>query len=391
MEISKDHIRDIETYFEQHQSDMLAFLETLVCIQSGSRNKAGVDRMAAVLAEKMGKIGFRCERVKNRELGDHLIARMPGGENQSQILLVGHMDTVFPEDTPFNWFRQDETKSYGPGVIDMKGGLVVGIFALKYLVENRLLDDVPVTFTFNSDEEIGSPSSWQLICDEAEKSCIGFVFEAGGLDGQIVTGRKGNITARIDVKGKAGHAAFAGPDKASAILEMAHKTISIEALNNPEQGISANVGTVEGGIGPNTVPEYVSAKIDFRFPNPGGEKRLKTALEKIVKISRNKGVCADLTYISERQPMPQTQENLKVFNWIKDIAGQLDIPVQSEIRQGVSDANLIIGAGIPVIDGLGPIGAKDHSTDEYMVTQSLVDRTRLFTHIMIELISDLKD
>ena len=175
------------------------------------------------------------------------------------------MDTVFPEDTDFNWYKEDRANSYGPGVADMKGGLVAGIFALKALIARGLLENIPVTFIFNSDEESGSGSSREIIRQEARNSAFAFVLECGGLNGEIATGRKGNLSIKLTVKGRAGHAAFAGPDKGSAILELARKTIEFESLNEPEKGISVNVGIFEGGIGSNTVAENAVANVDFRF------------------------------------------------------------------------------------------------------------------------------
>ncbi len=146
------------------------------------------------------------------------------------------MDTVFAADTDFTAYREDDTQAYGPGVIDMKGGLVAGIFALKALSAVDLLKRIPLVFVFNSDEEVGSRRSLALIRKEARKSACAFVLEAGGLNGEVVTARKGNLSATLIVNGRAGHAAFAGADKASAILEMAYKTLAIEALNDPDRG-----------------------------------------------------------------------------------------------------------------------------------------------------------
>ena len=147
---------------------------------------------------------------------------------KKQVLLVGHMDTVFPKETDFNWYKEDKENSYGPGVVDMKGGLVVGIYALMALDKLGLLQQIPLTFVFNSDEEIGSRSSVDLIQKEANSSAFAFVLEAGGLENEIVTGRKGNLTIELHIEGEAGHAAFATKNKPSAILEMAHKIIEFE-------------------------------------------------------------------------------------------------------------------------------------------------------------------
>ncbi len=377
----------ITSYINDHKSEMFGLLEELICIQSGSRNKQGIDRVGKRIALEMEAMDFTCEFQKETEYGDHLIARSPDSgpdtnNDKKQILITGHMDTVFPFDTPFNDYKEDETRCFGPGVADMKGGLVVGIFALKALCHAGLIHKNAITFIFNSDEEIGSPSSRKLIREEAQKIDLAYVLEAGGLSGEIVSGRKGNMSICLEVEGEAGHAAFAGKNKASAILELAHKTIAIEHLNDPEKGISANVGTIEGGLGPNTIAQHAKAAVDFRYLTMGEDERLKTKINKIVAGQTIPGTRSKMTINSSRPSMPQTRANTELFNKIKAIGDELGIHVAAELRQGVSDANIIAKEGIPVIDGLGPIGAKDHSEDEYIQKSSMQERSILFGNIL---------
>jgi len=378
---------DITSYINDHKQEMFDLLEELVCIQSGSKNKKGVDRVGERIALEMEACEFSCEFQKETEYGNNLIVRNRDNtletlQDKKQILITGHMDTVFPKDTAFNFYKEDMTRSYGPGVADMKGGLVVGMFALKALAHTGLKNKNPICFIFNSDEEIGSPTSRGLIQREAQKSCIAYVLEAGGLSGEVVTGRKGSMSLRLTVEGKAGHAAFAGRDKASAILELAHKTIALESLNNPEKGISANVGTIEGGMGPNTVAALAKAAIDFRYLDAGDDEILKTRIDAIVSGRTIPGTNASIRIASSRPAMPQNDANMGLFQKIKALADELGVGVSPELRQGVSDANIIAREGIPVIDGLGPIGAKDHSEDEYIEKSSLHERAVLFGNIL---------
>lgn len=376
-------IPQIQSFIIDNKAALFSLLEELVLIQSYSYNKAGVDSVSQRIAREMALMGFACEFSRSQTLGDTLIARSPGYTRQKkQILITGHMDTVFPEDSPFNWYRETDTMCFGPGVADMKGGLVVGIFALKALIHAGLLDTLPVTFIFNSDEEIGSPSSRALIQKDADTARLAYVLEAGGLSNEIVTGRKGNFTVDLAVSGKAGHAAFAGSKKASAILELAHKTLLIEQMNAPERGISANVGTVHGGIGSNTVPDRATASLDFRFLTQEGAEEITTRFTRIAETQTVPGTSAALTVKSSRPAMPQSQGNIDLFKRIEAVASDLGFMVTQELRQGVSDANIIAGQGIPVVDGLGPVGAKDHSEEEYIDKASLWERTLLFAHVL---------
>jgi glutamate carboxypeptidase len=374
---------EITAYIMDNRSALFSLLEELVLIQSHSWNKAGVDRVSARIAAEMKPMGFSCKFSKSSTYGDTLVARSPAWDrNKKQILITGHMDTVFPEDSGFNWYKESTTQCFGPGVADMKGGLVVGIFALKALHHLGRLDQIPVTFIFNSDEEIGSPSSRALIQEESKRSRLAYVLEAGGLSNEIVTGRKGNFSLNLTITGKAGHAAFAGPAKASAILELAHKTLAIEAMNQPDQGICANVGTIQGGIGPNTVPDKAQAALDFRFPTPEDARKIKARFTQIIETMTVPGTASQMTIKSSRPAMPQSDGNIWLFRQIRDIALDLGVSITQELRQGVSDANIIAKSNIPVVDGLGPVGAKDHSEEEYIDKASLWERTLLFAHVL---------
>ena len=369
---------NLHAYIRQHTPDMFVLLEDLVLIQSSSYNKAGIDRVAERIAAALADDSIACETIAQTSAGNHLMTRTAAALTAGrQILLSGHMDTVFPVDTDFNWYKEDAANCYGPGVADMKGGLVAGIFALKALAAGGLLEAIPVTFVFNSDEEIGSGSSRELIRSEARRSLFALVLECGGLNGEVVTGRKGNIALNIAVKGQAGHAAYAGPDKGSAILELARKTIAFEDLNDPDRGITVNVGLVAGGIGSNTVAEHATAKIDFRFTAREDYDQLQRKIDKLAMHCRVPNTAASYEITSTRPPMPVCEDNEQLFKTIAKTGHELGIELAAENRQGVSDANLIAAEKVPVVDGLGPVGDKDHSSDEYIHRASLPQRALL--------------
>jgi glutamate carboxypeptidase len=379
------YFEEIESFLISREPEMFTFLEELVKIQSGSHNKAGIDRTARAIAHTFQGLDVSTETVEQRLQGNNLVIRSSAQPSaDKQVLLVGHMDTVFPEDTDFNWYKADNDKSYGPGVVDMKGGLVVGIYALKALAELGLLEQIPITFVFNSDEEIGSRSSVDLIQKEAHSSAFAFVLEAGGLENEVVTGRKGNLTIDLHIEGRAGHAAFATKDKPSAILEMAHKIIEFESLNDFDKGITINVGKINGGIGSNTIPEFSNAQVDFRFMDSTDLKHLEERVSEIASKIVVQGTRCHVDFITGRPPMQQSPGNRKLFEITADIANRMGYPVKEEFRFGVSDANFIADLNVPVLDGLGPIGARDHSRDEYMIKDSLLQRTRLLACSIIE-------
>jgi len=371
---------DIKSFLESNEKAMFSLLEELVRIQSGSHNKMGVDKTMRRIETDFQNMDMTAEIIEQSVLGNHLVVRSNcQTDGRNQILMVGHMDTVFPVDTEFNGYREDEKNCYGPGVVDMKGGLVVGIFALKAMEQIGLLSEIPIVFILNSDEEIGSRSSLDIIQKEAHQSAFALVLECGGLNGEIVTGRKGNLMIELHVEGKAGHAAFSDQGKSSAILEMAHKIIDFESLNDFERGITINVGKVEGGIGPNTISEFCTAQIDFRYIDPEDLKYLENRVIDFTSESVVKGTRSRVDFISGKPPMQQSPENQKLYTTVEGIAKTLGMDLEEEFRFGGSDANFIADLGIPVLDGLGPIGAMDHSDKEYMVKESLLQRTILLT------------
>ncbi len=369
--------RRIKESLTRHEAELFALLRELVLIQSGSRNKAGVDRVGRVIKNVLADLPLELRTEAREEVGDHLVFATPAAADQDYILITGHMDTVFPEDTPFNWFREEGDRVRGPGVIDMKGGLVVTIGAVRALAELDLLAGLPLVLLFNSDEEIGSPTSTPLVEELCGRAHSAFVTECGGMAGEVVTGRRGKTGYQLTVQGRAGHAAFAGRDKASAILELCHKVIALEGLHDPENCQVVNVGRIEGGIGPNTVAEQATALVDTRFCTAAQGRQLENKITALAAKPTVPGTRVDLRITNRRPVMEQSRANRALYRVVRDQALALGLPIAEEIRQGVSDASNIAGQGVPVVDGLGPMGEFDHSDREYMVRDSLVQRSCL--------------
>ncbi len=377
----------ILAYLKDCESEMFELLKSLVLQKSYTLDKTGVDLVGNLLHEALKPCDMTMEKVHQDDVGDHLIFRSKGCSTKifPPILLVGHMDTVFPDEMQFNWYREEQDKVYGPGVIDMKGGLVTAIYALKALHHVGLLQEIPIIFICNSDEEKGSLTSKELLRREAKKSLLALVFECGGLNGEVVTGRKGKLGFHIEITGRAGHAASAGKNKASSIHELAYKIIAIEKLNNPKQQLVVNVGLVNGGIGPNTVAEKAYALVDCRFSTEGDGQHCLNQVKKIVADCTIAQTESTYTINSSRSIMEANEQNSKLFRLFSDQAKLLKLPLSEENRSGVSDANTLAGCKIAVLDGLGPLGEHDHSDREYMMKKSLPARTKLAAMSLLEI------
>lgn len=374
-------VREIRQFIMEREQEMFALLERMVRINSHTPNKAGADAVGAVVREVMESMGFSVRVDRQSEVGDNIIAESPACAlaemADERIMFCGHMDTVFPNDGSFDCFDRQGENIVGPGVIDMKGGLVTGIYALKALNHVGLLGDMPVAFLFNSDEETGSLHSRDLVMAEAKKACLAFVFECSGLNGELVTGRKGKTTFQLEAKGKAGHSGGYKGDKPSAILELAHATIALEKLNDPDSGISLNVGLVKGGIGPNTVAPAASATAECRYVSAEDGDRIRKAVEQIAASPQIPGTSLEVAVIPGRPPMERGPEIATLFEKIRAAGDDLGITVNEEFRGGVSDANYISFAGTPVLDGMGPSGDLDHSPSEYMIADTLASSALL--------------
>ncbi|MBN2439425.1 MAG: M20/M25/M40 family metallo-hydrolase [Deltaproteobacteria bacterium] len=378
-----DMLKNMTASLQNQEEAMRDALKRLVLIQSGTYNKAGVDRVCRVVCELLEPLPLEKRILPQKQYGDMLMVSTDADGAGRRILLAGHMDTIFPADSPFNGWREDGRFFYGPGVIDMKGGLVVGIFALKALAALGLLRELPVTWIFNSEEEIGSPASRPLFRAEAGRAAMAFVLECGGMEGEVATGRKGRLVLRLSARGRAGHAATVVEGKKSAILDMARVIVGLEEMNGRFPGISVNVGRMAGGAVPNSVPEEAWAAIDVRFPSIEGLAFFQSRIDALMKRFRAAGMDLSVEVLSETPVMEATAKNKALFAVVAGEARRLEIPIAEHFRAGASDANTIAEAGTPVIDGLGPIGEHDHSDREYAVRKSLRQRSTLLALSLI--------
>ncbi|MCG8532039.1 MAG: M20 family metallopeptidase [Desulfovibrionales bacterium] len=376
-------IESVRKFMQAHEDDMVALLKKLVEINSYSHNKAGSNAVADVIQEECEALGLHTRRDVHELVGDTLIVETTAHRNgQKGILLCGHMDTVFVPDSGFTAFRRDAGKFYGPGVADMKCGLVEGVFLFKALRHLNLLDTMSIVLVCNADEEIGSPYSTDRIIAEAKKSCVAFVLESAKESGELVVGRKGRMTFELEVCGQAGHAATAPKNKPSAILELACQIQAYEALNAPEEGTSVNVGVIEGGTGVNTVAERARAVVECRYTNKEcGEKVYKT-IQKLVASPQTEGTTCTVNIIGARPSMTTSDAILGLFDLVQEAGKELGLSLTCVQCGGGSDANTISQLGIPVIDGVGPIGGNLHSEQEYLLAETFVERAALTTVVV---------
>jgi len=368
--------------------ELKPFLKLLVETESPSHDKAAVDRVGAIVAEEARKLSAQVEIIPNEETADHVLARFeslsPEGrevKGEDSILLLCHMDTVFPLGTlPKMPYREADGKIFGPGTLDMKAGIVISLAAIKEARKNGMAR--PVILLCTSDEEIGSPTSREYIERLAKESALVLVLEGGLLDGSLKTWRKGVGEFRVKVHGRAAHAGGDHEKGRNAIEEMAHQVIVIQGLTDYSKQTTLNVGVIRGGTVSNVVPEEALIQVDARVMQPGEWERLEDEMKKLIPILD--GTSIEVSGRLNRPPMPFDDMMRATFEKAKSIAAQIGVELKAGGTGGASDANFVAPFGIPVLDGLGAVGEGYHSEREYIFASSLEERVKLITALLRE-------
>ena len=356
---------------------MLALLEDLVNTDSGSYDKAGVDAVGQRIREFLDSQGIAHDDVANDRFGDVVRATVGQGDGaNTSILFMGHRDTVFPKgEASRRKFRIDNGRAYGPGVADMKAGLVMNAFVLAAFQKFGGAP-APLVGLFTSDEEIGSPACRPIIEAEARRARAVFNSEPGRPDGGVVTGRKGGVFMRLDVTGKAAHAGNDRADGISAIEEIARKVVELHRITDRARGVTCNVGTIAGGEVVNMVAPSATAAVDFRYIHPADRAAGMAEIERIAAASHLPGASARLEITAEFKPLVASEESKKLYALYAGCARDLGQAVREEFAGGCADSGFAASVGAPTICGVGPIGGRAHSPGEYLEVDSIIPRAQ---------------
>lgn len=367
------------------QSLVEPFLEdlgVLVNIDSGTYTPAGVERVASYLRPRFAEAGCDVELRPGTRMGPQLVARR-AGTGRGRVLLIGHMDTVFPEgEAGRRPFKIEDGRAYGPGVLDMKSGLLVGLYALRLLHEAGEAPYAALTMLCNSDEEVGSPESGPLVRELAREADAAIVLEPGrGLE-DVTVARKGVATFTLEVEGLAAHAGVEPELGYSAILELAHRVVALQALNGSIEGVTVNVGTVQGGERPNIVPDRAVAKIDVRAPSREAVAAIEAALGQACATATVPGTRLHLSGGFMHQPFEQTPASKDLFDHAQAAARELGLELRGRSTGGGSDGNTTAAAGVATLDGMGPSGGLAHNPGEWISVASIAPRIALLAGLL---------
>ena len=368
------------SYAKRKQKDIIALTRELVECESPSDSPEAIRRFTDLFTERVADIAD-CKRMA----GGHLqcMFRLPGTKKTGQVMGLGHSDTVYPLGTLAKMpFRQSQGRLWGPGVLDMKAGIVYFVFAMRALRDLDIPVSRSVLLQLNSDEEVGSDSSRPITEKEARRSAAVLVLEPGqGMSGMLKTARKGVGDYVVSVRGKAAHAGVDFANGASAILELARQIEKIAAFTQVERGITVNPGVISGGTRTNVIAAEAQVAVDIRIARLKDGAGLDKKFRSLKAVDRRCTVT--VTGGLNRPPMERTAGVAALFQKAKALGRDLGVELEESSTGGGSDGNFTAALGIPTLDGLGGIGEGAHAPNESVLIDRIADRTALLAKLVM--------
>jgi glutamate carboxypeptidase len=377
-------VLDVEQYVAHRLPQYIEALRELCSIDTYSFHKSGIDTMARLLAARMRALGMEVTLIERQQWGNDLYG-VAHGQGGSNVLLITHMDTVYPVGTASAHpvLIEDDTL-YGPGVSDMKGGILNGLYAIQALLAQgyRAFGEIRVLCV--SDEEIPVRHCRDIMRKACRGSQAALVLEAARANGDLVSVRKGGASYSLTARGHAAHAGVEPEKGRNAIIELAHQLLQFASLNGWREGLSINPGVITGGTMSNVVPDYAQINFGVRYLHTEDRIALEERWHEMMQQQRVSGVELSLEVPSEYgEPLVLTPAGLKLARLAQEIAALLGFSVDPVATGGGSDGNLAAQHGVPVLDGLGPVGGLDHSPDEYLLISSVAPRTALLAGLIV--------
>ena len=372
------------TWLETQLDAYIDDLRYLSSIDSGSYDKAGIDRVQDWFEERLGAMGFEVQRLREEVCGDDLLATRAGAGTR-KVMLLGHADTVFPLGTAAERpVRIEGDKLLGPGTCDMKAGLLTGLYAMRALDHIGWNGLGELSFFIVSAEEIDDRHSNPLLEGLGPQQDAVLTLEAARENGDIVTSRKAGKWMTVEVEGKSAHAGVEPEKGVSATLALGHILVDTFALNAMKPGMTVNPGEISGGGRPNVVADRATGHFDLRAWTNADLSELTAAFSRVAKQQPVPGVRVTATEVpgSGCPAMERSEGTKRLETAAVEIAGELGFPLKGAATGGGSDVSFACHAGTPGLDGLGPIGGLDHSADEYILVSSIVPRTALLARLL---------
>ncbi len=367
---------------------LLADLAAIVNIDSGTFTKAGVDEVSAYLQRRFSAFSFATYFDAQELYGDNLVATRQGTSSTGpRLMLIGHIDTVFPLGEaalrPYSLsVRNGVHIAKGPGILDMKSGVLMGMYALQMLQDEQLANYQSVTFICNTDEEIGSVASKTLIRKLSPEMDAVLVLEPGRLLNGVVSSRKGIGRYRVEVHGLSAHAGVE-PDKGrNAILELSNQVVELQAINGTIPGATLSVGVIHGGERTNVVPDFAYCEMDVRVTSEAGLRAIEDAMRRVTSRTLLDGTTITLSGGMMSMPFERTERSTRLVELAQEVGRELGLEIKDMSSGGASDANTASALGLPTLDGLGAAGGLAHNPDEYIELDTLPTRLAFLARLL---------
>lgn len=370
----------ILAYFKEHEAEIFEDLKKLVAAEASTSDIAELAECRKVLEQLIiDRTG--CEPYVYHAKQGHDVVRFEYGEGVEKILLIGHYDTVHPIGALKYYTEGNEL--HGPGVLDMKSGLISAIWNVKAFKDLGIDPGKKLVFVFNGDEETGSPESEAIICELAKGAKAALVCEPCISNGDLKTGRKGTLNFVVTIHGRAAHAGLEHKKGINAIEEMAKEILYIQTLTDYEAGTTVNVGVCRGGTKVNVVPDTASFDVDCRYKSKEEGDRIREAICSLaVGVP---GTTREVKVIEGKPPMEQTEANLALFAIAKECGEKIGLTFSHQFVGGGSDGNEAAAMGIPTLDGLGVQGDLAHTPNEYLLIDQVVPRMALLGSVIVNI------
>ncbi len=373
MTVAKRSPSELIHYFESRLPQALDTLQRLVELESNSKDKAGIDALAAYLSRQFSLLGADVEILSHSVRGNALRARWRRAGTGKPVLLLGHLDTVWPKGTlQTRPFRHEDGKAWGPGIFDMKGGILLCLLVFQALSENLTAPERDVIVLLTADEEIGSEAGLAHIRATAARCGVVLCLEPPLPGGRVKTSRKGCGTFSLHVLGRSAHAGVDHEKGANAIVELSRHLIRLHELTNYQRGITISVGTIRGGTAVNAVPAEAEAEVDFRVSALEDAQGIEAMLQDLrpydprCRLEVRSGII--------RPPLERTDAVARLYRKARALALPFGLELGEGSTGGGSDGSLTAGMGIPTLDGLGIDGNGAHAVDEYIIVSDIVPR-----------------
>ena len=379
-------IQTIENLVGNNETEIFAFLKKIVNINSFSGNDAGLIQTGDAIVDWGHSHGFEFKKIKNVHNPNIFHLYLEVRRQIPYFGLLGHFDTVHSPESHFQRLGEEGDKLVGPGVMDMKGGLVVALYTLAILREIIGQKDLPVRVVFNCDEEVGSTDSRKLIEDKLREAKGAFVLEGRyASDNAIVTARRGIIMGRVEVTGRAAHSGENPQDGVNAILEMSEKIVRLNKLNDQRAETTVSVNRIKGGNAANIIADHCQAEIDIRFGDSDRELEIINRVSEILDRRFVPGTRISYDLNTVRPAMVCTPASSQLRDLYFESSEEFGLPFAARSAGGGSDANLISAIGVPTLDSLGPVGGNPHTSDEYVIKSSILNSIKVISLLFAKL------